>query len=179
MKKLVHFYICGRAKIHVDKFKLQSKFHVHSLLPDFLPANLKFRLNSLDAVSHEDFEAAISFVDTCSFPLKTVVTIPQLSTFDNQVVKLAETLKLNLGHYPRVTVGDLKKLNNKTVVFEDCSPSSIDIILLIKYHVETKNDIRTTFVISTDDKYFISKKLREFEQAFGKCRSDLDDVNER
>ncbi|KAF1767916.1 hypothetical protein GCK72_007876 [Caenorhabditis remanei] len=179
MKKLINYYISGRSKILVDKFQLSSKFHVHSLLPDLLPANLKFRLNFLDAVSHEDFQAAISFIDTCSFPLKTVVTIPQLSTFDNQVVKLAETLKLNLGHYPRVTVEDLKKLNNKTVVFEHFSFSRVDIIPLIKYHIETKKDIRTTFVISTDDKDFINEMLSEFEQAFGEFRCDLDGVNER
>ncbi|EFO84028.1 hypothetical protein CRE_17389 [Caenorhabditis remanei] len=180
MKKLVHFYIYGKANILVDKFNLQSKFRLHSLLPDFLPVNLKFRLNSLDAFSHEDFEAAISFIDTCSLPLKTVVTIPQLSTFDNQVVKSAETLYLKLGHYPRVTVEDLKKLNNnQTVIFKHCRYPRIDIVPLIEYHVETKKDIRTTFVISTGDRDFINNMLSEFKLAFGEYRSDLDGVDER
>ncbi|KAF1767927.1 hypothetical protein GCK72_007887 [Caenorhabditis remanei] len=180
MKKLINSYISGRSKILVDKFKLQSKFHVHSLLPDLLPIDQKFKLNSLDAFSHVDFEAAISFIDTCSLPLKTVVTIPQLSTFDNQVVKLAETLKLNLDDYARVTVEDLKKLNNnQTVIFKHCRFPNIDIVPLIEYHVETKKDIGTTFVISTGDRDFIYNMLSEFKLALGEYRSDLDGVDER
>ena len=77
MKKLAHFWISGRSKIHVDKLKWFC-----SLPPDFLPVDLKFRVNSLEA---SDFETAVLFIDPRSFPLKTVVTVPEASTFDNKL----------------------------------------------------------------------------------------------
>ncbi|KAF1767938.1 hypothetical protein GCK72_007898 [Caenorhabditis remanei] len=52
-------------------------------------------------------------------------------------------------------------------------------IICDKNEMETKKATGTTFVISTDDKDFISEKLREFEQAFGEYRSNLYGVNER
>ncbi|KAF1767991.1 hypothetical protein GCK72_007952 [Caenorhabditis remanei] len=78
-----------------------------------------------------------------------------------------------------VPVEDLKKLNNQTVVFEGYNPSSIDIISLIKYHVETKQDIRTTFVILSYTKNLLGEMLREFESAFDEFQCDLDGVNDR
>ncbi|KAF1767920.1 hypothetical protein GCK72_007880 [Caenorhabditis remanei] len=100
-----------------------------------------------------------------------------LIEYDKDV--LAETLILHVFTHRIVSVEDLKKLNNKTVVFEYCISSRVDIIPLIKYFVETKKDIGTTFVIATDGKYFLSEMLREFEQEFGEFRCDLDGVNER
>ncbi|EFO83990.1 hypothetical protein CRE_17379 [Caenorhabditis remanei] len=173
MKKLVKFYICGRSKIHVDKLDW-----VYSLLPCFLAVDTKLRVNTLYALLCEDFELARSFIDPHSFPLKTVVTIPETSNFDSQIVKSAETLILYLLIDRTLTIEDLKKLNNKTVVIEYCSSSIIDMIPLIKYHVETKNDIRTTFMISTHVNV-INEKIREFELAFGEFRCDLDGANER
>ncbi|KAF1767918.1 hypothetical protein GCK72_007878 [Caenorhabditis remanei] len=93
--------------------------------------------------------------------------------------ELAETLILHVFTHRIVTVEDLKKLNNKTVAFECVNYSRIDLVPLIKYHVETKKDSGKTLVIATYDKDFISEKLREFEKAFGEYRSDLDGVNER
>ncbi|KAF1767949.1 hypothetical protein GCK72_007909 [Caenorhabditis remanei] len=171
-KKLINFYICGRSKIRVHKLDWSS-----SLFSDFLGVDVKFTVNSLEALF--DFETALLHIDPQSFSLKTVVTILKCSTlFDNQVVKSAETLILILVHDFRVTVEDLKKLNNKTVDFKRFN-TKIDMVSLIKYHVETKKDIGTTFVIPTDDKDFLNENLREFEQAFGEFRSDLDGVNER
>ncbi|EFO83981.1 hypothetical protein CRE_17402 [Caenorhabditis remanei] len=170
MKKLAHFWISGRSKIYVDRLSWFCR-----LPPGFLPVDLKCRVNSLEAIS--DFETAILFIDPPSFPLKTVVTIPEASTF--QVVKSAETLDLNIFIDRIVTVEDLKKLNNKTVMLTSFCDSRIDIIPLIKYHIETKKDIRTTFVISSYDEGFIRDMLRKFEQAFGEYKSDLDGVNER
>ncbi|EFO84023.1 hypothetical protein CRE_17401 [Caenorhabditis remanei] len=171
MKKLINFFICGRSKIHVDKLNWFC-----SLPPEVLPVDLKFRVNSLEAGS--DFETAILFIDPQSFPLKTVVTIPDVSTiFDNQVVQFAETLILYLIDRT-VTVEDLKKLNNKTVVFKYCTSSRV-MVSLIKHHIETKKDIRTTFVSPTCNKRFISGMLRKFEKAFGEYKTDLDGVNER
>ncbi|KAF1767917.1 hypothetical protein GCK72_007877 [Caenorhabditis remanei] len=173
MKKLINFYICGRSIIHVGRLSWDT---------DFLPVDLKLRVNSLSVFSHWEFEAAIPSIDPRSFPLKTMITRPETSNFDDQIVQLAETLILHVVTHRIVSVEDLKKLNNKTVVFEDFSSSRVDIIPLIKYHIETKKDIGTTFVIPTDcntDKYSINEMLYEFEQAFGDFRCDLDDVNER
>ncbi|KAF1767201.1 hypothetical protein GCK72_007160 [Caenorhabditis remanei] len=173
MGKLINFYIRGRSKIRVHKLNW-----VHSSLPDFLPADLKFRVNSLEARFREDFEAAIPLIDPCSFPLKTVVTIPNLLNFDIQIVQLAETLILDFVIDEIVTVEDLKKLNNRKVVFE-CFNSKIDLVSLIKYQVNTRKVVETTFVISTGAKSFINDMLRQFELAFGEYRSDLDGINER
>ncbi|EFO83998.1 hypothetical protein CRE_17455 [Caenorhabditis remanei] len=173
MKKLINFYIYGRSIIHVGNLTWNE-----SSLPDFLPVGMKFRVNSLTALLWQ-FDAAIPFVDSCSFPLKTMATIPKPSTFDSQIVQLAETLILHVFTHRIVTVEDLKKLNNKTVAFECVNYSRIDIVPLIKYHVETKKDIGKTLVIATYDKDFLSEKLGEFEKAFGEYRSDLDGVNER
>ncbi|EFO84026.1 hypothetical protein CRE_17390 [Caenorhabditis remanei] len=168
MKKLIRFYTCGRSIVNVDRLYWDD-----SLPPDILPVDLKFRVNSLEADS--DFETAILFIDPQSFPLKTVIAINRSSTlFDNQVVKLAEIFTLNLIFHRNVTVEDLKKLKNKTVMLRSLWDARIDIVPLIKYHIETKKDICTTFVISTGDKDFFSDMLREFEQAFGECKSDLD-----
>ncbi|EFO83950.1 hypothetical protein CRE_17393 [Caenorhabditis remanei] len=172
MKKLAHFWITGRSKIYVDKLNWFC-----SLPLDFLPVDLKFRVNSLEA---SDFKTAVHFIDPRSFPLKTVVTVPEASTFDNQVVTFAETFNLNIIiDHLLVTVENLKKLNNKTVVVKSSWDFRIDIIPLIEYHIETEKDICTTFVISTGDKGFIREKLREFKQAFGKYRRNLNGLNER
>ncbi|EFO83957.1 hypothetical protein CRE_17456 [Caenorhabditis remanei] len=169
MKKLIHFYICGRSITRVDRLDWDT---------NFLPVDLKLRINSLSVFSHWEFETAIRFIDPRSFPLKTLDTLPDFSTYDNHIATSAETLILLLVVDPIVTVEELKKLNNKTVEFES-DHSEIDIIPLIKYHIETKKDIRTTFVISTGDKDFFNETLREFKQAFRKYRNDLDGVNER
>ncbi|KAF1767943.1 hypothetical protein GCK72_007903 [Caenorhabditis remanei] len=174
MKKLVNFYICGRSKTRVNKLDW-----FYSLLPCFLAVDTKFRVNTLYALLCEDFELSRSFIDSRSFPLKTVVTIPEPSNFDSQIVKSAETLILYLLIDRTLTVEDLKKLNNKTVVLEYCSSSIIDMIPLIQYHVETKDDIRTTFVIPSNYEGVINEMLSEFEQAFDEFRCDLDGVNER
>ncbi|EFO84447.1 hypothetical protein CRE_18137 [Caenorhabditis remanei] len=174
MKKLIKYYICGRSIIHVDSLDWCDSFQ-----PNVNGVNLKFRVNSLKALFPKDFETAIPLIDPRSFPLKTLTTFPNTSTFDNHVVKLAETLKLNLMIDQIVPVEDLKKLNNQTVVFDGYNPSSIDIISLIKYHVETKQDIRTTFVILLYTKNLLGEMLREFESAFDEFQCDLDGVNDR
>ena len=107
MKKLMNFYICRRS-ILVDRLD-----RGHSLHPDLFPVDLKLKVNSLNALFPGDFETALSAF--CSFPLKTVVTIPESSSFDNQVVKFAEILIFNLVFYRIVTIKGLKKLNNKKV----------------------------------------------------------------
>ncbi|KAF1767936.1 hypothetical protein GCK72_007896 [Caenorhabditis remanei] len=178
MKKFINYFFCGRSIINVDTLRWFD-----DLFPDFLPVDMKFIVNSLSAVSFS-FNTAIPFIDPRSFPLKTLFTsIANTSIFDIQVVKSAETLNLNLNVDRIVTVEDLKKLNNKKVVFERVYYSRIDfislIVPLIKYHIETKKDIRTTFVILSVYEDFINYMLREFEQAFGEYRSDLDGVNER
>ncbi|KAF1767915.1 hypothetical protein GCK72_007875 [Caenorhabditis remanei] len=173
MKKFVNFYFCGRSIIHVHEL-----CWCDGMFQNFLPVDMKFRVNSLTAISYY-FNTAIPFIDPHSFPLKTLFTsIANTSIFDIQVVKLTETLLLNLAIDRIVTVEDLKKLNNKTVIFKHCR-FRIDLISLIKYHIETKKDIRTTFVIPTDCKGFINNMLREFNLAFGKFRCDLKGVNER
>ena len=173
MKKLINFYIRGRSTIRVDRLYWHD-----SLPPGFLPVDMKFRVNSVEAVN--DFETAILFIDSRSFPLIFLNTdIYYISIFDDQVVKSAETLYLNLAIDRIVTVEDFKKLNNKIVELERFSYFKIDIIPLIKYYIEAKKEIRTTFRISTSDKGFIKKMLREFEQAFGEYRSNLYGVNER
>ncbi|KAF1767990.1 hypothetical protein GCK72_007951 [Caenorhabditis remanei] len=174
MKKLINYYICGRSIIHMDSLDWCDSF-----LPDDKGVNLKFRVNSLKAHFPEDFKTVIPLIDPRSFPLKTLVTIPNTSTFDSQIVQLAETVILNFMIDQIVTVEDLKKLNNKTVIFERFSFSRIEMIPLIKHHVETKKDIGTTFMILSRSHYFIGIMLREFKQAFGDFRSDLDGVNER
>ncbi|EFO83952.1 hypothetical protein CRE_17404 [Caenorhabditis remanei] len=173
MKKFTNFYICGRSTIRVDKF-----VWVHSLFSEDLAVDVKLSVNSLSAFFRGDFETARSFIDARSFPLKTLSTYPDTSNLDSQVVKTAETLILYLIDRT-VTVEHLEKLNNKTVVFKYCTSSRVDMVPLIKYHIETKKDIRTTFVNSTCNKRFISDMLLKFEQAFGEYRSDLDGVNER
>ncbi|KAF1746542.1 hypothetical protein GCK72_022998 [Caenorhabditis remanei] len=173
MKKIINFYIPGRSTIRVHKMDW-----VHSSLPVFLPADLKLRVNFLKALYCESFEEAIPLIDPRSFPLKTVVTIPESSNFDSQIVQLAETLILDFFIDETVTVEDLKKLNNKTVVFE-CFNSKIDMVSLIKYHVETRKKVDTTFVISTSAKGFINDMLHQFELVFGEYKSDLDGIDER
>ncbi|KAF1767914.1 hypothetical protein GCK72_007874 [Caenorhabditis remanei] len=171
MKKLINFYICGRSIARVDKLYWFPRLH-----PNLMPVNLKIRVNSLEPFF--DFETAIPFIDPRSFPLKTVVAILEDSTlFDNQVVKLAKSLILILIHYQRVTVEDLKKLNNNTVEFNRDYHSRIDIIQFIKYQIETKKATETTFVISADSKFVMDRMLSEFELAFGDFR--LDGVIER
>ena len=147
------------------------------LLPDFLPVDMKFRVNSLTAPFL--FDTAIPFIDPRSFPLKTLATVANAPIFDDPVVQSAETLHLNLVYCRRVSVRDLKKLNNKTVVLEHCSSSRLDMVSLIKYHIEAKQDIRTTFVILSYTKNLLGEMLREFESAFDEFLSDLDGVNER
>ncbi|KAF1767921.1 hypothetical protein GCK72_007881 [Caenorhabditis remanei] len=108
-----------------------------------------------------------------------MITLPDTSTYDNNIATSAETLILLLVADPIVTVEDLKKLNNKRVEFERFRFSKIDMIPLIKYQIETKKATGTTLVIAADGKGFIKKMLRKFQKAFGEYRSDLDDVNER
>ncbi|EFO83970.1 hypothetical protein CRE_17381 [Caenorhabditis remanei] len=167
MKKLINFFICERSKIHVNNLNWNK-----SLLPDFLPVDLKFRVNSLT------FDTLLPFIDSRSFPLKTMVTYFRASLFDNLYVTSAETLHQYLPIDRIVTVEDLKKLNNKKVVFDYCSSSRVDMVPLIKYHFETKQDVRTIFVISTHIGV-INKMLREFEHTFREYINALDDVNKR
>ncbi|KAF1767988.1 hypothetical protein GCK72_007949 [Caenorhabditis remanei] len=174
MNKLINYYICGRSIIHVDSLNWCDSF-----LPDDNGVNLKFRVNFLKALFPEDFETVIPLIDPRSFPLKTLVTIPNTSTFDKHVVKQAETLILNIMIDHIVTVEDLKKLNNQTVVLDRFSYSSMNIISLIKYHIETKKDIGTTFMISSLANCFINTMLDEFIPAFGEFRCDLYGVDER
>ncbi|EFO83974.1 hypothetical protein CRE_17439 [Caenorhabditis remanei] len=173
MKKLINFFTCGRSIIHVGSLNWNK-----SSLPNFLPVGMKFRVNSLAAPPWQ-FDTANPFVDPRSFPLKTMVTIPHTSTFDSHMVTTAATLTLLSCFSVTITLEELKKLNNKRVEFERIRFSKIDIIPLIKYQIETKEATGTTFVVTTDEKLFINEKIREFEQAFGEYRSDLDDVNER
>ncbi|EFO83985.1 hypothetical protein CRE_17466 [Caenorhabditis remanei] len=174
MKKLINYYFCERSIIHVGELCwLDPKFHA------FLPVDLKFRVNSLTAAYRQHLDTAILFIDPRSFPLKILTTYPDTLTFDNQVVKSAEILIFNLFMDRIVTVEELKKLSNKKVEVELRSSSRIDIIPLIKYHVETKKVIETTFIISTGDKDFIDMMFSEFELAFSEFKCDLDDVNER
>ncbi|EFO84001.1 hypothetical protein CRE_17446 [Caenorhabditis remanei] len=170
IKKCINFYICGRSITRVDKLDWFRR-----LTTNFLPVGLKLRVNSLNA----DLETVILFIDSQS-PLKTLITTNKYSSlFDNQVVQLAETLLLILVTHRTVTVEDIKKLNNKTVEFKRHSFSRIDIIPLVKYHIETKKEFRTTFIISTDETNFIDMMLQDFEQAFGEFQCDLQGVNER
>ncbi|EFO84051.1 hypothetical protein CRE_17464 [Caenorhabditis remanei] len=174
MKKFVNFFFCGRSIIHVHRLCWCDR-----MFQNFLPVGMKFRVNSLTAIS-DYFNTAIPFIDPRSFPLKTLFTsIANTSIVDMQVVKLTETLLLNLAIDRVVTIEDLKKLNNQRVIFKRCCFSRIDLIPLIKYHIETKKDINTTFVIPTDYKGFINYMLRQFKIEFGKFRCDLDGVNER
>ncbi|EFO83961.1 hypothetical protein CRE_17434 [Caenorhabditis remanei] len=167
-RKFINFVFCGRSIINVDTLRWSD-----DLFPKFLPVDMKFR-------SHYYFNIAIPFIDPRSFPLKTLFTsIANTSIFDIQVVKSAETLILNLDVDRIVTFEDLKKLNNQTVIFKYWSSPRIDLIPLIKWHIETKKDIRTTFVISSVYEGVINGMLREFEQAFIEFRCDLDGVNER
>ncbi|KAF1767935.1 hypothetical protein GCK72_007895 [Caenorhabditis remanei] len=173
MKKLINFYIYGRSIIHLGSLDWGQ-----SLLADFLPVGTKFRVNSLTAPPWQ-FDTLLPFIDSRSFPLKTMATISKPSIFDSHMATTAETLTLLSCFSVTITFEELKKLNNKRVEFERFRYSKIDIIPLIKYQIETKKTTGTTFVIATDDKDFISEKLREFEQAFGEYRSDLDDLDER
>ncbi|EFO84041.1 hypothetical protein CRE_17380 [Caenorhabditis remanei] len=173
MKNFLNVYIRGRSKIRLNKLNWLRKS-----LADFMPVDLKLKVNKLQALFPGDFETSRSLIDPRSYPLKTVATIPLISAFDNQIVTLAETLILRFVDDFIVTVEELKKLNNKTVIIE-CFESKIDFIPLIKYHIETKKDIRTTFRISTDTIGVINEMLREFEQAFGEFQYNLDGVDER
>ncbi|EFO84467.1 hypothetical protein CRE_18136 [Caenorhabditis remanei] len=174
MKKLINYYICGRTIIHVDSLDWCDSFQ-----RDVKAVNLKFRVNSLKALFPKDFKTVIPLIDPRSFPLKTLLTMPNTSTLDKHVVKLAETLHLNLTSDPIVTVEDIKKFNNKTVVLDRFSYSSINIVSLIKYHVKTKKDIGTTFVISTGTEDVTNLMLCGFALAFNEFRFNLDGVNER
>ncbi|KAF1767933.1 hypothetical protein GCK72_007893 [Caenorhabditis remanei] len=171
-RKFVNFFFCGRSIIIVDTLCW------FDLFPDFLPVDMKFRVNSLTAISYY-FNIAIPFIDPRSFPLKTLDTsIAHTSSFDNPVVKLAKTLILYLVTRWNVTVEDLKKLSNQTVIFEKCH-TRIDLIPLIKCHIEAKKDIGTTFMISTEHIGLIDMMFREFEQAFVEFQCDLQGVSER
>ncbi|EFO84013.1 hypothetical protein CRE_17443 [Caenorhabditis remanei] len=172
MKKLINFYFCGRRVIHVDKL-----WWFDGLFSDFLPVDMKFRVNSLTAPFLLD--TAIPFIDARSFPLKTLAAVANAPILDDPVVQSAETLHLNLVYCRRFPVRDLKKLNNQTVVFEHCSSSRLDMDSLIKYHIETKQDIRTTFVISTSKINVIREMFSDLELAFREFQCDLDDVYER
>ncbi|EFO83947.1 hypothetical protein CRE_17433 [Caenorhabditis remanei] len=172
MKKCINFYICGKSIVNVDSLS----WNLYSL-PDSVA--LKFRVNSLGA-PYSCLHNAIIFIDPRSFPLKTAfTTISNTSTYDDQVVKSAETINLFLINDRIVTVEDLKKLKNKKVVFERVSSSRIEMVSLIQYLIETKKVTETTFMISTKRTDDINEMLYEFEQAFGEFRCDLDDVNER
>ncbi|EFO83995.1 hypothetical protein CRE_17383 [Caenorhabditis remanei] len=173
MKKLVHFYICGRSIIYVDRLDWGQ-----SLLPDFLPVGTKFRVNTLTVLPWQ-FDTLLPFIDSRSFPLRTMATISKPSTFDSQMATTAETLTLLSCFSVTITFEELKKLNNKRVEFERFRFSKIDIIPLIKYQMETEKATGTTFVIATDAKYFISQILGNFKLAFDEFRSDLEGVNER
>ncbi|EFO84046.1 hypothetical protein CRE_17449 [Caenorhabditis remanei] len=173
MNKLINFYFGGRSIIHVDEVDWDE-----GLVPDFLPVDLKLRMNFLAANSNQ-FDILLPFIDPSSFPLKTVVTFCEPSTFNSHIATSAETLILGSYFNTTITLEELKKLNNERVKFERFSHSRMDIIPLIKYQMETKKATGTTFVIATDDKGFIDMMLRELEQAFGKYRSDLDGVNKR
>ncbi|EFO83979.1 hypothetical protein CRE_17450 [Caenorhabditis remanei] len=172
MKKLIKFYFGERRIIHVDKL-----CWFDCSLPEFLPVGMKFRVNSLTAPFL--FDNAIPHIDPRSLPLKTLATIATAPILDDPVVQSAETLHLNLVYCRRVPVRDLKKLNNQTVVLEHCSSSRLDMVSLIKYNIETKQDIRTTFVISTSNINVIREMFSHLELAFGDFQCDLDDVNER
>ncbi|KAF1767925.1 hypothetical protein GCK72_007885 [Caenorhabditis remanei] len=172
MKKLINFFFCGRRIIHVDKL-----CWFDCSLPEFLPVGMKFRVNSLTAPFL--FDNAIPHIDPRSLPLKTLATVANAPILDDPVVQSAETLHLNLVYCRRVPVRDLKKLNNHTVVFEDCNSSRLDMVSLIKYHIETKKNIRTAFVISTCNINVIKEMFSDLELAFGGFQCDLDDVNKR
>ncbi|KAF1767924.1 hypothetical protein GCK72_007884 [Caenorhabditis remanei] len=173
MKKLINFYICERSKIHVDNLNWNK-----SLLPDFLPVDSKLRVNSLAANTNQ-FDTLLPFIDPRSFPLKTMVTFSEPSTYNSYIATSAETLILGSSFNTTITLEELKKLKNKRVVFERVSFSSIDMVSLIEYHIETKKDIRTTFVITAVSTIFINDILREFDEAFGDFRCYLLGVNER
>ncbi|KAF1767937.1 hypothetical protein GCK72_007897 [Caenorhabditis remanei] len=172
MKKCINFYICGRSIVNVNSLS----WNLYSLQDSVA---LKFRVNSLGA-PYSCLHNAIVFIDPRSFPLKTALTtISNTSTYDDQVVKSAESLTLFLLNDRIVTVEDIKKLNNKKVVLERIRYSRIEIVSLIQYHIETKKVTETTFMISTKRTDDINEMLYEFEQTFGEYKSDLDDVNER
>ncbi|EFO84032.1 hypothetical protein CRE_17452 [Caenorhabditis remanei] len=174
MKKFVNFFFCGRTIIHVHRLSWCDR-----MFQNFLPADMKFRVNSLSAFSFS-FYTAIPYIDPRSFPLKTLsTTIANTSTNDDHVVKSAETLILFLLNDQTVTVEDLKKLNNKTVAFERFNYSRIDIIPLIQYYIETKKATGTTFTISTGNEILINQILGNFKLAFGEFQCDLNGVNER
>ncbi|EFO83996.1 hypothetical protein CRE_17445 [Caenorhabditis remanei] len=173
MMKLINFYFGGKSIIHVDEVDWAE-----GSVPDFLPVDLKFRMNSLAANSNQ-FDTLLPFIDPRSFPLKTVVTFCEPSTYNSHIATSAETLILGSYFNTTITLEELKKLKNERVLFERFSYSRMDMVALIKYQKETKKATGTTFVIATDDKSFIDMMLRELEQAFGKYRSDLDGVNER
>ncbi|EFO83964.1 hypothetical protein CRE_17388 [Caenorhabditis remanei] len=174
INKVVHFYFCNRSITNVDKLYLGP-----SASRDVRGLNLKLRTNSLNALVREKYETAFPFIDPRSYPLKTVTTMPDTAIFDNLNVTSAETLHLHLFSGLAVRLDNLKKLNNQTVLFGYCSSSSVEIIPFIEYYIETKKDIKTTFVISLIARGFLFEKLLEFKQAFGEYISDLDDVKER
>ncbi|EFO84044.1 hypothetical protein CRE_17387 [Caenorhabditis remanei] len=173
MKKLINFFTCGRSIIPVHRL-----CWCDSLFTDFLPIDQKFRVNSLYALFREEFETALSSIDSRSFPLKTLVTSPMPSTIDSHIAISAETIILFLAQTV-VTLDNLKKIYNKKVVFQSLYPFRIEIVLLIKYQIESKKATGTTLVIAADDKGFIKKMLQKFKKAFGEYRSTLDGVNER
>ncbi|KAF1767913.1 hypothetical protein GCK72_007873 [Caenorhabditis remanei] len=175
IKNILKYFICKKGITRVDKLDW-----CYSLFPDVSEAlDINFRVNFLFAPSRHNFETAVHFIDPSSFPLKNVITAPDTSTFDEQIVKFAETLNLNIIIDRIVTVEDLKKLNNKIVVFQCVLYPKIEMVPLIKYHVETKKVVETTFIIATYRKDAINDMLREFELVFGDFRCDLDNVNER
>ncbi|EFO84025.1 hypothetical protein CRE_17458 [Caenorhabditis remanei] len=174
IKNILKYFICKKAITRVDKLDWCD-----SLFPDVSALDIKFRVNFLFAPSRHNFETAVHFIDPSSFPLKNVITAPDASTFDEQIVKFAKTLNLNIIIDRIVTVEDLKKLNNKIVVFQCVLYPKIEMVPLIKHHIETKKVVETTFIIATYRKNAINDMLREFELVFGEFRCGLDGVNER
>ncbi|EFO83972.1 hypothetical protein CRE_17463 [Caenorhabditis remanei] len=174
IKNIFKYFLCKKTITRVDKLDWCD-----SLFPDVSALDIKFRVNFLFAPSRHNFETAVHFIDSSSFPLKNVITARDTSTFDEPIVKFAETLNLNIFTHWTVTVEDLKKLNNKKVDFQCFRYSKIEIVSLIKYHVETKKVVETTFIIATYRGDAINDMLCEFELVFGDFRCGLDGVNER
>ncbi|KAF1767997.1 hypothetical protein GCK72_007958 [Caenorhabditis remanei] len=178
MKKAIDYYLVGRSKILLNQ--LDSIKTTKIRMADDA-ANLKLRVNCLNIRDQENFEPDFLLIHPDSFPLKAIkTTLIRTATSDHPIIKSARSLILSIRHeYPPTQLEDIKKLENKTIVFDQgqFSFGKFSIFEFIRCLIESV-PIGKTFILLQSDGY-ITSHLSHVKMGYNRYSNPLDSVQER